>query len=841
MINCSEIQQNINASLIAFADCKKYTNSDLITLVELIQALLDCDASGSLEQDNKFVIVNYTLAQIGASSFEDNISSLLATHIALQDIEVNEIQLYIFKIQDTLSNNQIYILNNKGKGILNTVVAEDLFLLVNDTNRSNYIKSNENLTLAQRVDNTLYGILDRYTGENITLEKTTDLNTADGVIYFNLGSEKFKRTNSEVLNVKWFGAKGDGITDDSTAIRNAISKMPLNKGKLYFPPGLYIHGNGTNPSYPLPYSGSVDIGTDISLYFENYTNFEILGYGAKIKSNPNNSCIKRNRIFHFRKCNDGFIKGLEVDGSIVDREPSGGDPSGFNSQNNFLFDTCKRIKITDVVSNNSVMDGFTITSERLFEGFDDWSEDIIFENCVANYSYRQGMSVINAKRTKVINSEFSYTGTIFGASPMAGIDFEEGFNSAFGRGQINSLVSGCKFIDNVGTGVSLHYGTSESTIENSYFKNNDIFIPNDTTGLTVNNTIINNNLFNSSIDVDGGGEYIYNNILKGDGTKPFKIIVNDSNSQFATLKSKKQIIKKNYIELLSNPVSLTNEYGSVFLFSNNIEYINNFHRNVKSSVYIFNNNTALNQIIKNNIWENTGGEVLNSIGRLNLNNVNIFENNVIDKVYSFINTEQFSEMNIKDKTVDKNIVSKTFLIPTMLANKCIDIILPAQSLAENFDVKIKSNSVFFAYDAIGSREDQFNSLNNKRKLTNVIGNVLNGFDVSDIIVKGGKKVITLKTKADSSQNLGILVELFYYSKNVNPDNIYLSTVYDIADLSGQVFRNIYHGGLSGNTANRPLTLGYTEIELGAMYFDTTIGKPIWFNGTNWIDATATVV
>ena len=45
--------------------------------------------------------------------------------------------------------------------------------------------------------------------------------------------------------------------------------------------------------------------------------------------------------------------------------------------------------------------------------------------------------------------------------------------------------------------------------------------------------------------------------------------------------------------------------------------------------------------------------------------------------------------------------------------------------------------------------------------------------------------------------------------------------------------------LHGNTENRPLS---TEgIKTGFRYFDTTLNKPIWWNGTKWIDATGTEV
>ena len=42
---------------------------------------------------------------------------------------------------------------------------------------------------------------------------------------------------------------------------------------------------------------------------------------------------------------------------------------------------------------------------------------------------------------------------------------------------------------------------------------------------------------------------------------------------------------------------------------------------------------------------------------------------------------------------------------------------------------------------------------------------------------------------------------------------------------------------SGTTANRPTEL----LQVGQFYFDTTINLPIWYDGTNWINAAGTVV
>jgi hypothetical protein len=42
---------------------------------------------------------------------------------------------------------------------------------------------------------------------------------------------------------------------------------------------------------------------------------------------------------------------------------------------------------------------------------------------------------------------------------------------------------------------------------------------------------------------------------------------------------------------------------------------------------------------------------------------------------------------------------------------------------------------------------------------------------------------------------------------------------------------------AGATTARPST----SLAIGQQYFDTTIGRPIWWNGTNWINAAGTIV
>lgn len=66
-------------------------------------------------------------------------------------------------------------------------------------------------------------------GSPMTKEKV------DGVIYITKENKFYKRIFSGKLNVKWFGARGDGLTDDSKAVQAAFDYGE----SLFFPAGKY--------------------------------------------------------------------------------------------------------------------------------------------------------------------------------------------------------------------------------------------------------------------------------------------------------------------------------------------------------------------------------------------------------------------------------------------------------------------------------------------------------------------------------------------------------------------------------------------------------------------------
>lgn len=102
-----------------------------------------------------------------------------------------------------------------------------------------FIKSNEDLALAYRKDDVLYGILDQYTGEEMTLSLFSGTPTVDSIIYFQLGTEYFKRVLASEINVKWFGAMGNDLNDDTSSFENALLSGSDQKAILTIPPGTY--------------------------------------------------------------------------------------------------------------------------------------------------------------------------------------------------------------------------------------------------------------------------------------------------------------------------------------------------------------------------------------------------------------------------------------------------------------------------------------------------------------------------------------------------------------------------------------------------------------------------
>ena len=96
-------------------------------------------------------------------------------------------------------------------------------------------------------------------GDDFELDKT-DTTTADngGTVIVASDGTRLKRLYSGDLNLRWFGAKGDEVTDDTASLQAAVTWLHPNAidasskqqgGVIYFPAGRYLM-NGTRVDLP---------------------------------------------------------------------------------------------------------------------------------------------------------------------------------------------------------------------------------------------------------------------------------------------------------------------------------------------------------------------------------------------------------------------------------------------------------------------------------------------------------------------------------------------------------------------------------------------------------------
>lgn len=103
--------------------------------------------------------------------------------------------------------------------------------------------------------------------------------------------------NSPVINVRDYGAKGDGSTNDTTAINSAITALGSGTGTLYIPPGTYV---------------------TTGLLLQSLSGFTVRGERGSIVTLAGNTVGAPNQgaanVLTIADCTDFAIEGLSIDG-----------------------------------------------------------------------------------------------------------------------------------------------------------------------------------------------------------------------------------------------------------------------------------------------------------------------------------------------------------------------------------------------------------------------------------------------------------------------------------------------------------------------------------------------
>lgn len=151
---------------------------------------------------------------------------------------------------------------------------------------------------------------------------------------------RWKRVFSGAVKVEWFGAKGDGITDDTVPIQNAINTIEFAKAgmvelqpnKIYnisssitaFNKQIILHGNNStinltsNSNYVLDIESNTCIFKNIVLSKNN----GITASGIRLKGtrfildNVRTFNSKFTNVFYLDECKESFFSNIRVDNDV---------------------------------------------------------------------------------------------------------------------------------------------------------------------------------------------------------------------------------------------------------------------------------------------------------------------------------------------------------------------------------------------------------------------------------------------------------------------------------------------------------------------------------------------
>ncbi|MFC3651491.1 right-handed parallel beta-helix repeat-containing protein [Dyella humi] len=275
---------------------------------------------------------------------------------------------------------------------------------------------------------------------------------------------------STVLNVKNFGAMGNGTTDDTAAFQAAINALPTSGGTIVVPDGTYM------------------INALKSINLRSHTRLSMWG-SANLQAIPNSA----DRYWVVRAWN---VNNVEIVGGHVYGERS--QHQGTVGEWGYCINISgsSNVYVHDIVVGNSWGDGLLV-------GATGWGKTAVLSNGVtlnrvtSNNNRRQGLSITPATQVYVVNS--SFTGSN-GTAPQAGIDIEPQTQGTTQQVRLeNTTLS-----NNVGNGLEVHDYVSGLTLNKVTAENNQgygVFTSGPTNVTITNSTLSQNYLF--GVDIAG--------------------------------------------------------------------------------------------------------------------------------------------------------------------------------------------------------------------------------------------------------------------------------------------------------------------------------------------------
>jgi hypothetical protein len=325
-----------------------------------------------------------------------------------------------------------------------------------------------------------------------------------GTVLVTKAGKRLKRLIDSSINVKWFGAKGDSVTDETDAFNSALLAVVAQKKSLYIPAGVYSCNKKDAYNHILTFNaGGLN---NITIYGDGVT--------SKITTTVSNSSI----LFYtltYSKCKNLSIKNLFFEST---HEPTFTANQGIffqgtkaNNLYNTVVTACKFEGFSSAVLGQGIA-GLTITANTfnapkghdnaqtntnpavfvwLFDNQNGYCTDITITNNTANgYSGTMPMSALTTKR------------------PMDG------------------------FIYGTGYGYTISGNTTTNFSEEHIAIQPQATFPNTTTKVIITANNLDGNIPAGSMNQDGRTEHASNYGIRSDARNSF--ITNNTVNNFST-------------------------------------------------------------------------------------------------------------------------------------------------------------------------------------------------------------------------------------------------------------------------------------------------------------------
>lgn len=209
---------------------------------------------------------------------------------------------------------------------------------------------------------------------------------------------------STIANVKDFGARGDGVTDDTAAIQAAIDSV-ASGGTIVVPEGTYmidVVGEGP-PELCRDGCGGIELYSNQTLELDPEASLQVI------------PCSSDYKLVRIEGRHDVTIRGGSLIGDRAQHEHLMGEDGHGHG---VVVLGSEHVVIEDLVARDFWGDGFYVGP---IDAMLVPSHDVEFRRCTADANRRQGMSVTHASHITIEDCQFSNTQ---GVAPEAGIDLE---------------------------------------------------------------------------------------------------------------------------------------------------------------------------------------------------------------------------------------------------------------------------------------------------------------------------------------------------------------------------------------------------------------------------------